>query len=477
MARSIVGPRIREARRAQGLTQAELARKVGISASYLNLIERNRRGIAGKRLSDIAGALGLSMTELDGKAEQRLANELAGVAADPRLDGLGVEGESTADLIGRFPGWAKALGAIARSEREQMALVRALTDRLTHDPFLGESVHRMLTRIAAVRSTAEILDAVPDISPEQARRFHAILLDEGRQLSDTAEALAAYFDRAATPERAVTPEDEVQALFDDAANRFPALEMALEGADPAVSERAAHALAEMRAGPVIDRLIDEADGIATEPARIRARAALHRYAMDAARAPLARFHATAQTAGYDLERLVAETGLPQDLVCRRLTTLPKGESPAFGYVSANAAGSLLDLRTVRGFSPIRHAQLCPLWALARAQSAPDRALCQLVAMPDGRRYVFLARCRSVGPTGFGVPRYLETDMLVLSEDDAPGTVYGRVDGGADAEEVGVTCRLCPRKGCEHRVDDPLVGIQPDATSGPGIGGDRRIRIV
>ncbi|MEL6481744.1 MAG: helix-turn-helix transcriptional regulator, partial [Pseudomonadota bacterium] len=51
---SIVGARIRARRRDIGITQAELARRVGISPSYLNLIERNKRAIAGKLLGDIA---------------------------------------------------------------------------------------------------------------------------------------------------------------------------------------------------------------------------------------------------------------------------------------------------------------------------------------------------------------------------------------------------------------------------------------
>ena len=33
-----------------GVTQAEMSRRIGISASYLNLIERNKRGIAGPLL-------------------------------------------------------------------------------------------------------------------------------------------------------------------------------------------------------------------------------------------------------------------------------------------------------------------------------------------------------------------------------------------------------------------------------------------
>ncbi len=455
MARSIVGARIRERRRALGLTQADLARRVGISASYLNLIERNRRGIAGKRLSDIAAALDLRPSELDGAAERRLHQALEDIAADPRLAGLGIETDAAGELIGRYPGWARALGALARSERDQAALVRAFADRLTHDPFLGEAVHRMLTRIAAIRSTAEILESVADIEPAQSARFRAILAEESRSLSDIAEALAGYFDKAATPERQVTPTDAVEAFFEDNAHRFAAIEAALDG-PPAETEAAARETAERRAGGVIDRLVAEAEAADTAQARARLRAALLAYAADAARAPETAFAAAAEAHRYDIEALSEETGRDPGLVCRRLTALPPGEGrPRFGYAAANAAGALLDLRAIRGFHPVRLAALCPLWALSRAQAAPERTLRQLAAFPTGQRFVFVARARPVGPARFGAPRDLVTDMIVLSEADATRTVYGDGLEAVAAEEVGTTCRLCPRKGCGHRVEDPL----------------------
>lgn len=57
---ALTGTRIRERRAMGGLKQSDLARQIGISASYLNLIEHNRRRIGGKLLLDIAAALGLS---------------------------------------------------------------------------------------------------------------------------------------------------------------------------------------------------------------------------------------------------------------------------------------------------------------------------------------------------------------------------------------------------------------------------------
>ena len=43
---ALTGTRLRERRQALGLRQADLAAQMGISASYLNLIEHNRRRIA-----------------------------------------------------------------------------------------------------------------------------------------------------------------------------------------------------------------------------------------------------------------------------------------------------------------------------------------------------------------------------------------------------------------------------------------------
>ena len=65
MDRSILGTRIRQRRREIGLTQGALARKAGISASYLNLIEWNKRPIAGTLLHRIAKALNLAPEDLD----------------------------------------------------------------------------------------------------------------------------------------------------------------------------------------------------------------------------------------------------------------------------------------------------------------------------------------------------------------------------------------------------------------------------
>ena len=225
MRRSVLGARIRERRRQIGVTQAALASTIGISASYLNLIESNKRRIGGALLTRVAEALKLSSEDLDGAAEQRLIDALGEVAHFPDIAALDVEEGEIGDFVGRYPGWARAIAALARSERQANETARALADRLTHDPFLGETVHRMLTRISAIRSAAEILNEFQDIPRDQRLRFHNILNEESRGLTDVGEALATYFDSLETDENPLTPLDEVEALFETRQNRFAEIEV------------------------------------------------------------------------------------------------------------------------------------------------------------------------------------------------------------------------------------------------------------
>ncbi|MBT6536042.1 MAG: DUF2083 domain-containing protein [Rhodospirillaceae bacterium] len=460
--RSIVGTRIRRQRRELGISQTELARRVGISASYMNLIEWNKRQIAGTLLRKIAESLDLELAELDGAAENRLFDALNEIAHLPSLATLDIEDNQTGELIGRFPGWARGVAALARSEQEATSLAQTLSDRLSNDPFLGETVHRMLTRIAAVRSAAEILTDYTDTTPEERTRFYAIINEESRVLSDVGEALAAYLDKVDEPNQTLTPLDEVEALFDVNANRFENIETAtsafthfLTDPHPVSRQAKARALVDEHLHPVIAATIGRHAQIETSTARARAQRALLDYAVGAILMPLAAFQHQAEILKYDIEALADAFSVDIEAVCQRLTALPPASNqPRFGYYRANAAGALIKQVGLESLSIPRYAPACPLWVLYRAQQSPEAVIRQRAIFPSGARFVFVARARNTGPTGFGKPRQYVTDMIAMPEDDARHTVYAP-DPTALVEEVGPSCRLCPRPNCVHRVEDPL----------------------
>lgn len=59
-----LGKRIKELRREKDITQIDLAAKVGIDRSYLGFIERGERNVSFDVLTDIAKALGVSVSDL-----------------------------------------------------------------------------------------------------------------------------------------------------------------------------------------------------------------------------------------------------------------------------------------------------------------------------------------------------------------------------------------------------------------------------
>jgi predicted transcriptional regulator/DNA-binding XRE family transcriptional regulator len=460
MERSIVGSRVRQRRREMGVTQVDLARRIGISPSYLNLIEWNKRQIAGTLMRRIAEALGLD--DLDVASDRRLLEALTEIAHLPAVAALDIEVESTGELIGRFPGWARSIAALAHSEREATAKVQTLTDRLSNDPFLGEAVHRMLTRIAAIRSASEILTDFPDAPQDRRDRFNQIIYEESRALSDVGEALAAYFDKADDPDRILTPLDEVESFFEARDNHFAEIEAAasalasrLSDPHPASRQALARELATENLIDLIDQIVTDQPQIKTAAAGERARRALLAYGMLVIQMPLEGFADRAAALHYDVEALADSYSVDVEVVCRRLTALPRADGvPRFGYYRANAAGTIVEMLGLPGLTIPRYAAVCPLWVLYRAQQSPESVMRQRALFPSGARLIFVARARSTGPAGFGKPRHYLTDMLAMSESDAAHTVYAP-DRSVEVEEVGPSCRLCPRRSCVHRVADPL----------------------
>ena len=106
---AFAGSRIRERRVALGLRQAEVALRAGISGSYLNLIEHNRRRIGGKVLLDIAAALETEPGALAEGAEKWLLTNLRDAAiARPDVE---VDLSQTEDFADRFTDWARLISA------------------------------------------------------------------------------------------------------------------------------------------------------------------------------------------------------------------------------------------------------------------------------------------------------------------------------------------------------------------------------
>ncbi|WP_439109923.1 short-chain fatty acyl-CoA regulator family protein [Lentibacter sp.] len=426
--RTLAGSRIRERRIAQGLRQADLAADVGISPSYLNLIEHNRRRIGGKLLQELALRLEVEPALLAEGAEQEVIARLGNVA-----ERLGEEigmAESTA-FAGRFPGWANLMIRAGRRIDELERNVETLTDRLTHDPHLAATLHEVLSTVTSIRSTASILQDTREIEPEWRDRFHRNINEDAARLAERAQALVGFLDGAGDTQSEVgSPQEEVAGFLSAYGWHFPALE-------------------DGRAGAAESYLAGAAQ-LKSSSAQAIAAKYLACYAQDASDLPLEAFRTAIATHGAEPLKLAAAFDRDLASVMRRLATLPEH---GFGLVICDASGTMLYRKPADGFSIPRFGAMCPLWPLFQALSRPMMPMSQRVAQP-GRGgmseniFETFAIAQAVLSTEYGHEPLLEATMLI-----APMAGEASPQG---ARLIGASCRICPRTGCAARREPSIV---------------------
>ncbi|WP_109464007.1 helix-turn-helix domain-containing protein [Albibacillus kandeliae] len=427
---SLTGSRIRERRLISGLRQADLAKQIGISASYLNLIEHNRRRIGGKLLLNIARVLGVEPSMLTEGAEAALIATLREAAAD--AGAVQAETDRADEFAGRFPGWAEVLALGYRRIATLENTVETLSDRLTHDPHLASSLHEVLSTAAAIRSTASILAETGELEAEWRDRFHRNLNVDSRRLAESSKALVRYLDDSESGEaRRGVPREEAEALVAARGYHFPELETGAETPEEVVAA---------------DR------GLASNAARHIARDFLIQYQSDATDLPLAPFSEALGRLGPDPLALAATLGAGIPQVMRRLGAMPEALVPGgVGLVICDASGSVLFRRNVNGFAMPRFGAPCPLWPLYLALSRP--------LVPVRRRVVQLGRSAAQfdcvayawpqGVSGATEDPLYQAGMLILP-------VAAGDTNESTPREVGSSCRVCPQQGCPARREASIL---------------------
>lgn len=415
---ALTGSRVRERRLALGLKQATVAAAAGLSPSYLNLIEHNRRRIGPAVLARLAAALSVPVGMLEGGAGAALAEELRAAAAAE--EGTDAEVPAVEEFIGRFPGWAGLTATLARRSAQLSRAVEALNDRISHDPHLSASLHEVLSAAASVRSVAGILAETEDIDPDWRARFHHSLAEDSERLAVGAEALVAYLDGSETAreDTIATPQEEVELWL---------------------AER------DWQAGE------EGIEQLASAAARKLARDLVVRAARDAGAMPEEAFRA-ALARGLDPAALAARFAVPITSVLRRIALLPGSQA---GLVLCDASGTLTFRKPAEGFAVPRFGAACPLWPLYTALGSPLRPVeARLqVAGQRGRHFRVRAFCQPSWPGGFGGPELREAAMLI-ERDLTPAS--GR-DAGP-LPEVGSTCRICPASACPARRDSSILSL-------------------
>ncbi|RYE59978.1 MAG: helix-turn-helix domain-containing protein [Hyphomicrobiales bacterium] len=519
--RAPIGFRISNRRKSLKISQAALARLVGISPSYLNLIENNKRDVGGALLQRVALHLQIETADLTGDDEQKLLQDLEEAYADPVVESLDFQPDERRLLVAQYPASAAAMARLHRAYSNAVASADIYADRLRSDPLLGQILHQILSSLTAVRSSAEILEDIADLDDDERERFVGAIGRETRAMGDVVRNLIGQFENSSRMQRSVSAAREIDDLIIEQSNHFPELELAADvlrtelpvgpvtvtGLVEALDQRfgvqvevggtrqsdgeqfpgqfrylsaervmwfqgattlatrqfqLARLFGELAAQDAISGVIEAA--ALTSPTAIRlTRRAIGTYLAGAIIFPYSRFLADAEGAEYDIDYLRQVYGASYEQVAHRLVSLRrKGEEGLpFGFLRSDPAGRLTKRFPLPGLLLPNSGHACPLWAIYGAFRTPDVPLRQVVRFSDGSRYLFVARTVQRRAAGFREVPVMASIMLACDVLHADRTVYSR---GLDLDDtsmdvlVGPSCRLCTRAECPSRQEEALAPV-------------------
>ncbi|MFQ6854915.1 short-chain fatty acyl-CoA regulator family protein [Streptomyces sp. 35M1] len=472
MSKTYAGARLRRLREERGLSQAELARMLAISPSYLNQMEHDSRPLTVPVLLRLTEAFGVDPGFFSERDTARVLADLREALAD-EVGAARVSAAELSELASRLPGVANVLLDLGRRNQAlagRLAEAAELRDggadlpRSPHEE-IREFFYRRQNYLHEADLAAEELAAEIGVRPGEVVRALSARLTERHGIR-----LATAWERPGGPGPGAPrrrpdrrPEGEGRAAdagrlhHYDREARVLHLSGRLRPGQQAF--RMATQLALIEYGPEIDRLASEDydESSATWPL---ARIGVANYFAGALILPYRAFHTAAEEVRYDIERLTDRFGLGYETVCHRLSTLqrPRLRGVPFSFVRVDRAGNMSKRQSATGFHFSRAGGTCPLWNVYEAFAAPGRIHVQIAAMPDGQRYLWTARAVTRHRGGWGEPGKTFAIGLGCEIRHAGRLVYSDgldLDNASAATPIGMGCRICERLDCPQRAVPPL----------------------
>lgn len=450
-----IGGKIRRLRREAALNQTELADRLGISASYLNLIEHNKRKLTAALLIQVADIFGLDLSDLADDDETQLFADIMDVLGDDLFHELDLTNSDARALVETAPNVARALLLLHGAWRKSQTDARSLAARALDD----EGGPVLFSAVSPKEAISDFLQANANYFEDLEREADRVGGEVSAIETRSRDPLVDYLQGAHGVDVALVqtsagfpwlrqydPERHVLRLSErlsPASRRF----------------QIARQIGLLSARPVIDMLLAEAR-IRDEDALSLARVALANYFAAALLMPYERFLDSAREARYDIELLCHRFTAEFEQVCHRLTTLnrPGNAGIPLHMLRVDLAGNISKRFSLSGLPIPRHGEACSRWNVYSAFMTPGTIQGQLSELPDGTRYFCIARTIRKGEAGHGrEPRFLSIG-LGCEERHAGQMVYadGLTDRpGVPAAPIGINCRICERMDCQQRAHPPV----------------------
>ena len=447
----IVGPRLRRLRQTLGLTQARMAEDLGISTSYLNLIERNQRALSAKVLLKMAEVYDFDISNFAGSGDTHLVTEIYETLRDPLFKGGSISKSEAEDIVNTSPNAAKALLKLYGKHRDltrrsaQMAPEREKVELLEQSTEAVELVRRFIHQ---QKNFFPELDAAAEALAEEIgmtkRTPHAALTERLKTKHglavrivpvDIMPKMLRYYDRH-------SKRINLSELLRQSGRRF----------------QLAFQVGMLEHRQLIDSIVKRA-ALPGREAEGLMRTSLANYFAAATLMPYTRFLKEAEASKYDVDLLGHRFGTSFEQTAHRLTTLQKPEARGipFFFVRIDIAGNVSKRFSAGKFHFSQFGGACPLWNIHESFLTPDKTITQMIQMPDETTYFSIARMVSRADGTYNSPAQKLAIGLGCNIAYAPRLIYAQQYNLETPKPtpIGVNCYLCERPNCRQRAHAPL----------------------
>ncbi len=428
----------------------QLAERLGISPSYLNLIESNRRPLPAALLIKLAQIFGLDLHAFGADDDARLVSDLLEAFSDPLFDAYQLTSADVRDLAINQPQVARAALALYTSYKTQRGASEELASRLE-----GEESSGPESSLLPSEEVSDLIQGRMNYFPELEEGAEELWKKAKLDPEEIYPGLVRHLDKQHGVHVRIARGEAERGIL----RRFDAERQILTLSEllPTRSRtfQLAHQIALLADHARIDRIVAEGH-LTTDESRGLARVALANYFAGAVLMPYARFLEACRQERYDLDVIGRRFRVGFEQLCHRYTTLrrPGAEGVPFHMIRIDVAGNISKRFSASGIRFARFSGACPRWNVFAAFMTPGMIRIQLSRFTDGATYFCIARTIHKDSGGYHAQQPVQSIGLGCRMEHAREMVYSDgidLESAQTATPVGVTCRICERSDCEQRA--------------------------
>lgn len=443
--RLFAGEQLKALRITRKLRQGEMASLLGISASYLSQIENDERPLTPALTDRLQQSFPVEWQDFAADRVEPVLSALRDATADPML-GQMLPGDQVERVAEQYPAFAHAFAQLWDQHRRSVQRLEAIDEALGSDSISGGRLPW-----EEVRDWFHHANNYVDSIDRAAERLAVRL--SGTGMTPTSAQMAIWLESRGIAVEQVS--GGAMRRFDPEARR-----LTIDPYQPIESARfqIAYQLAAEALREEISAIVGEAT-LQSDAARQLLTVGLGNYAAGALIMPYEWFRTRARALRHDIDQLRLTFGASFEQVCHRLSTLQRPQArgiPMF-FCRVDMAGNITKRHSATRLQFARFGGACPLWVVHEAVAIPDRIHVQAAEMPDGVRYVSIAK-GLVKPSGsyYRTPRRY---AVALGCEAALADEFIYADGINLARpeavtRIGISCRICPRDKCDQRAFPP-----------------------